>query len=458
MVRQGGANADPGLTASLQQAVALFSAGQLDRALTAFESILKRYPGQPEALHGLGIIALQQNRLDDAARFLDAAVAAKPEEVDWAKHRLHARERLASAYAMVAGEAVAAYRRIAVPTRTAKHADQLRYEVVGRAGTPERFAEICSRPEFSGVFPSPLHGRFARALHARSPWPGYRDLSFALLDAGAPVLFVTADILVNPRIVATHLVNPIRLNFATSYRGSREAAVKATLHHLNRLASANGAVEIHLAASSPVDRLDLVDEIMLNRGGRPQVRLRAWVDLAMEEERYWPLVRKSYRPLIRAAMRTCRMAYCGPGAFDGDVFADYVALAGKARGEATRESEASVIAEFIKAGEAEISVMSAEGQGPIAATLVVDEGGQSTYWSGHYPAKGVAASAHWPVYDSILRSRQRGNIRYHLGDMTPLGELSPYGEYSLKYSDISLFKRGLATEIKTQLHWALPTL
>jgi tetratricopeptide (TPR) repeat protein len=53
----------------------LLNLGRLHEARTALESYLARGPGDPEAAFGLGLVALEQDRVDDAERAFQRAIA-----------------------------------------------------------------------------------------------------------------------------------------------------------------------------------------------------------------------------------------------------------------------------------------------------------------------------------------------------------------------------------------------
>jgi len=67
-------------TALLNQAVALHQAGRLDEAAAAYERLLQQFPGQFDATHLLGVIALQRGDLATAERQIAQALAGKPKD------------------------------------------------------------------------------------------------------------------------------------------------------------------------------------------------------------------------------------------------------------------------------------------------------------------------------------------------------------------------------------------
>jgi predicted TPR repeat methyltransferase len=66
------------LPTTLAAAVELLRSEQLDAAETALQSILQRWPDQPDALHFLGVLRHTQGQVDDAVSLIQRALAAVP--------------------------------------------------------------------------------------------------------------------------------------------------------------------------------------------------------------------------------------------------------------------------------------------------------------------------------------------------------------------------------------------
>jgi predicted O-linked N-acetylglucosamine transferase (SPINDLY family) len=64
----------------LNQAVALHQAGRLDEAAAAYERVLQQVPGQFDATHLSGVVALQRGDLARAETLISQALAAKPKD------------------------------------------------------------------------------------------------------------------------------------------------------------------------------------------------------------------------------------------------------------------------------------------------------------------------------------------------------------------------------------------
>ena len=72
----------PASPSDLDRAIQLHARGHLDAAAVIYSDLLNHAPGDARLLTQLGLVRLQQGRLDDAAAWLDRAVAADPAAAD----------------------------------------------------------------------------------------------------------------------------------------------------------------------------------------------------------------------------------------------------------------------------------------------------------------------------------------------------------------------------------------
>ena len=63
---------------TLDEALALHRAGRAEAAQDAYRAILARQPGQPDALHGLGVLCAGRGALDEAQSLVSRAIEARP--------------------------------------------------------------------------------------------------------------------------------------------------------------------------------------------------------------------------------------------------------------------------------------------------------------------------------------------------------------------------------------------
>ncbi len=69
--------------AGSREAVAAYFRGDTDGAVAAFERVLAQYPDDPNALHGLGRIALERRQLDSARKHVARAVHIRPDAAEY---------------------------------------------------------------------------------------------------------------------------------------------------------------------------------------------------------------------------------------------------------------------------------------------------------------------------------------------------------------------------------------
>ncbi|MGH7338393.1 MAG: tetratricopeptide repeat protein, partial [Myxococcota bacterium] len=63
----------------LKEALRFHKAGRLDKARPLYEQVLRYAPGEPHALHGLGVLCNDSGESARAVELLRAAVAARPD-------------------------------------------------------------------------------------------------------------------------------------------------------------------------------------------------------------------------------------------------------------------------------------------------------------------------------------------------------------------------------------------
>src|SRR5262245_21010724 len=68
---------------TLQHALSLHQAGRLKEAEAGYRQVLSMQPGNPDALHHLGLIAHQSGRHQDAGDLIRQAIAVRPRAAFW---------------------------------------------------------------------------------------------------------------------------------------------------------------------------------------------------------------------------------------------------------------------------------------------------------------------------------------------------------------------------------------
>ncbi len=151
-------------TSTLKQALALHQSGRLKEAEAGYRQVLAEEPGNPDALHFLGLVAHQSGRHTDAIDLIQRAIAARPRPEFW--YNL-AQVHLARKDALAAEEAFR--RTIAVAP---DHAEALFH-----LGNMHR-----ARHDAAGAIDC-----YRRALAAKPAFvDAYVNLGFLLTEAGDP--------------------------------------------------------------------------------------------------------------------------------------------------------------------------------------------------------------------------------------------------------------------------------
>lgn len=75
-----------------------YNLGDLPGARTAFEEHLRRVPGEADSVFGLGVIALDEDRLSDAERLLGQAIAMQAEDAQAGREVAKAHARMADVH------------------------------------------------------------------------------------------------------------------------------------------------------------------------------------------------------------------------------------------------------------------------------------------------------------------------------------------------------------------------
>ena len=67
------------ISIALAKLYKLHRGGQLEEALEGYLQFLKQHPKNAEALHALGMICVEQSKLDEAVHYLNQALSLQPE-------------------------------------------------------------------------------------------------------------------------------------------------------------------------------------------------------------------------------------------------------------------------------------------------------------------------------------------------------------------------------------------
>jgi len=315
--------------------------------------------------------------------------------------------------------------------------------IVTAADHPEIFTRW---RDVDGRFPvnsTVRYGAFARHYYSIAFANSRRDASFAVVDRDAPRLLVMAT------IGAGHLDyygSPARLFRADP---DDEAAIAAAFAHLDGLMESDSVRNAAIVDAAPAGLLSPIGEACLNRHFRPSLHLTAWADISEGELSLRRGLRKSYKSLLNWGKTNMVISVVNQEAPDRAQFDRYRAFHHAVAGRAVRAQDTwDAFYSWIEAGHAELVLGSLPDGELVAGTMVGDAAGSAYYLSGVYDRERFdKPMAHWPLWVAMLRARERGVLRFELGDVPLEGTATP------KEVAIGFFKRGFATEIVTSLVW-----
>ena len=301
-------------------------------------------------------------------------------------------------------------------------------------------------PAFAPVEAHPVYGVFGRHYYPAVFASGRVDESFAVLDSSQPVglIFCSAG-----SGELDYFGFPIR--FFRRDGGSEWPAkvLDLAFDHLEKLAAQHQATRVMVADDASLGVLSAIGKQCLNRRARGVLRLSGWNELKGDETEMKREVRKSYHSLINWGGRNLQTKIVGVANPDRDLFGRYQDFHRAVAGRVTRPQESwDVMFDWIAKGRGELILgFLADGE-LVTGTLVVDGTTTSLYASGVYDRERFELPlAHWPLWQAILRSAERGMRMFDLGDL-PLADAATAKEVSIGY-----FKRGFATSISTWIAW-----
>ncbi len=117
----------------------------------------------------------------------------------------------------------------------------------------------------------------------------------------------------------------------------------------------------------------------------------------------------------------------------------------------------SFFQETIESGQGELAVGYLDGTLPMTATLTCWAGKSTRYVIGNYPDKSKKQPlSHWPLYDAIIRSLERGDRYFSMGKLH-LHDSQFQGSEPRrrKMQSIGFFKKGFCTNLANQIYWTV---
>jgi hypothetical protein len=186
------------------------------------------------------------------------------------------------------------------------------------------------------------------------------------------------------------------------------------------------------------------------------------VDLRLPEEALWTSVRKSFKSLISKVQNNATVCHVnreqaqlklGDQALDDESLEDILLYLGNmdASRLAFSRGQIACYRDWIAEYGGEICVVWHHTLGPIAATIITDYHGFSTYCWGRSTGPvldPLTKTSHLALWDAVRRARQRGNTTFNLG------AFDASGTPDRKSNEIAKFKHGFATEVVRMIEWS----
>jgi hypothetical protein len=183
----------------------------------------------------------------------------------------------------------------------------------------------------------------------------------------------------------------------------------------------------------------------------PQTRRRGVIDLAQSETEIRRGVRKSYRSLINWGKRSLQTLIVDRTNPDKTTFDSFQEFHCAVAGRRTRSQESwNEMYANVCAGSAELIAAYLDSK-LVAATFVNYSAACALYSSGVYDRELFDKPlAHWPLYLSIMRAKEKGIRYFDLGEVY-LGADAGAGN---KDNSIGFFKKGFTDRIETDEIWS----
>lgn len=324
------------------------------------------------------------------------------------------------------------------------------FNIVDSGTVPSDFADARTQGTFPEQADHPVYGDFGRHYYPIALGDAVHDRAFIVTDGAQPALLVECS---DRDGVLSHFGFPIRFVFdAALTPKAQRKCLNAAFEYIGRIAEEHGIGKAVISGGAAEENLSFMDQACLDRAGRPGLRIRAEADLHGSEDDLKRGLRDSYKSLINWGRRNIRLDYANAENPDTEFLAalsDFHArTAGRVvHGEETWNAMFSTIAN----GHGEISLGYLESGELVAGTLIIDEGPTALYCLAVYDRERFEKPmGHWPLFDAMLRAKNRGMHRFDFG------EVHPHGTVSDKEYNIGFFKKGFTSRLIAETIWTVP--
>jgi hypothetical protein len=316
--------------------------------------------------------------------------------------------------------------------------------VVTQQDCPDAFERWAALPAFAASARHPFLNRSGRAYYTAT-YNRDHDTSFAVVRENEPLMLVWCNI---HEGALGYFGMPMSF-FPRADLGDADSVIAVALGAVDRIAAAHVVTEVSLREDITGSELSSLGRGCVTRGATLEVVQNGICDLSLNERTLHRNIRKSFQSLVNAGRRDMRMAYFNASNPDSGLFVAYREFHAYVAGQVTRSAESwRAMFDWIAGGGGELALAYLDDGELVAGTMTFDGAEVACYASGAYDrSKFDKPLAHFPLYDAVLRSKERG-LRYF-----DLGFLPARGTVSDKEYNIGYFKRGFASSIEMHFCW-----
>jgi hypothetical protein len=316
---------------------------------------------------------------------------------------------------------------------------------------PDKVADLLIRLDgtrFPDWNAHPLWSDFQLALYRQIHPAGHRDSSFTIVCKNEPILVVRGT-LADGGFSSFGL--PAMFCFRDDLTPPEALqAGRLAFKHLSKLIPENEDRTVLWRGPDLERGQGPVDELGAQMRATGELRCHASAALDKDETQLMKGLRDSFRQNVRWGQKQMRLEYFNRDNPDPATFGRYPEFHARVAGGTKRGDDYwQVYFDEIAAGRGELSLGFLQDGTLAAGSIVIDRGTTSYYASGVYDRDLFPKPvSHWPVFDSMLRAKQRGMARFDLGEVTPRAAAA-----STKEADIGHFKRGFSPDSSLHLVW-----
>lgn len=322
-----------------------------------------------------------------------------------------------------------------------------RIEIIRRSAEPELFASYATETSFPTWDDDPVYGEFGRSYIPQTLSDIPTDYSFCVVENGQAVALVECNAADGQ---LSFFGWPLIIRFSSDEKAQSASMTKHVFSELDGIGRSENIQSLHILELDQAGLASHVGRAALARKGEIKPILQAVADLTVPEAELKRDLRSSYKSLINWGKREFSLHYVNKENPDLELFGQYREFHKRIAGRVTRpEKSWDAQFELLAKGIGELSV-AYHGEDLVAGMLVFDSKTTTYYSSAVYDrASFEKPLGHWPLYNSMLRSKARGLQKFDLG------EIPIHASASEKEIAIGYFKKGFTQRIEYRLNWTI---